>query len=406
MKWFKYLQPPARRKKPFYAWQIELTTRCPLKCRMCVRSGFKDWHSGDMSYDNFKKLTPYLKDVERVVLEGWGESLLHKNLPEILRLVKAEGPEVGFITSGKGLDKAYISELINAGVDFIGFSLSGGSSRTHNSIRVNSDFEALLQDIKTFNEIKAGRKLKKPKLHIVYLMLMDNIFEIPSLIGIAKSIGIEDIILINLIHVSNEWQEKQRVFRCNKLENKNRVQGFKGLSENKHSNPRISKRDVVPSGLYVLESLTPFSEQYGEILKEAETKAGELKINLKLPSLLPAEVSVCEENPLGNLYISTDGEVAPCVYLYPPVSSPFKRIFCGAERQVKKLSFGNIFSEPFSDIWDKRGYMDFRKCFMLRRERGGQPPLSAYMGSIRRKETSALPKAPEQCTTCHKMLGV
>ncbi len=352
MKWFEYLQAPVRRKKLFYAWQIELTTRCPLKCKMCVRSGFKDWHSGDMSYDDFKKLTPYLKDVERVVLEGWGESLLHKNLPEILRLVKAEGPEAGFVTSGKGLNKEYISELINAGVDFIGFSLSGGSPRTHNSIRVNSDFEVLLQDIKTFNEIKAGRKLKKPKLHIVYLMLMDNIFEIPSLIGIAKSIGIEDIILINLIHVSNEWQEKQRVFRCNE------------------------------------------SEEYGEILKEAETKAKELKINLKLPSLLPAGVSVCEENPLENLYISTDGEVAPCVYLYPPVSSPFKRIFCGAEHQTKKLSFGNIFSESFPDILDKRKYMDFRKCFILRREKGGHPPLSA------------LPKAPDQCTTCHKMLGV
>lgn len=383
MKWFKYFQPPARRKKPFYAWQIELTTRCPLKCRMCVRSGFKDWHSGDMSYDNFKKLTPYLKDVERVVLEGWGESLLHKNLTEIIRLVKAEGPEVGFITSGKGLDKAYISELINAGVDFIGFSLSGGSPRTHNFIRVNSDFEVLLQDIKTFNEIKAGRKLKKPKLHIVYLMLMDNIFEIPSLIGIAKSIGIEDIILINLIHVSSEWQEKQRVFTCFKSP---QPPFSKGEQEG------VIRRDT--------------NGEHGEILKEAETKAGELKINLKLPSLLPTEVSVCEENPLKNLYISTDGEVAPCVYLYPPVSSPFKRIFCGAERQVKKLSFGNIFSESFSDIWNKREYMDFRKCFMLRRERGGQPPLSAYMGSIRRKETSALPKAPDQCTTCHKMLGV
>ncbi|MEE8329809.1 MAG: radical SAM protein [Thermodesulfovibrionia bacterium] len=384
MKWFEYLQqPPARRKKPFYAWQIELTTRCPLKCKMCVREGFKDWHSGDMSYDDFKKLTPYLKDVERVVLEGWGESLLHKNLPEILRLVKAEGPEAGFVTSGKGLDKAYIDELINAGVDFIGFSLSGGSSRTHNSIRVNSDFEVLLEDIKTFNEIKAGRKLKKPKLHIVYLMLMDNIFEIPSLIGIAKSIGIEDIILINLIHVSNEWQEKQRVFTCLKSP----------------LTPLFQRgaKAVIQRGA---------NGEHGEILKEAEIKARELKINLKLPSLSPTEVYVCEENPLENLYISTDGEVAPCVYLYPPVSSPFKRIFCGAERQTKKLSFGNIFSEPFSDIWDKREYMDFRKCFMLRRERGGQPPLSAYMGSIRRKETSVLPKAPDQCTTCHKMLGV
>jgi MoaA/NifB/PqqE/SkfB family radical SAM enzyme len=181
----KYLfRFPTPETKPFSAWQIELTTRCPLRCRMCIREEFKDWHSSDMNFDDFKGLLPYFKDVEKVVLEGWGESLLHKNLIEIIRLVKAENSEVGFVTSGKGLNKEYISELINAGVDFIGFSLSGASSRTHDSIRVNSDFQRLLGDIKTFNEIKSDKKLQNPRLHIVYLMLKDNIYEIPSLIRI------------------------------------------------------------------------------------------------------------------------------------------------------------------------------------------------------------------------------
>jgi len=43
-------------RKPFSAWQIELTTRCPLRCRMCVREGFKDWHTGDMSMADFRRL--------------------------------------------------------------------------------------------------------------------------------------------------------------------------------------------------------------------------------------------------------------------------------------------------------------------------------------------------------------
>ena len=350
---------------------------------MCIREEFRDWHSGDMNFDDFKRLLPYFKDVDKVVLEGWGESLLHKNLIEIIRLVKAENSEVGFVTSGMGLNKEYISELINAGVDFIGFSLSGASSRTHDSIRVNSDFQKLLGDIKTFNEIKSAKKLQKPKLHIVYLMLKDNIFEIPSLIGLAKGIGIEDVVLINLIHVTNEWQDEQRVFRCFKSPHPPFDKGGQG--------------GIIQKGEGV----------YEEILKEAEAKARELKIRLRKPSLSPVDVAVCEENPLRNLYISVDGEVSPCVYLYPPVSSPFKRIFCGDGYQIEKLSFGNIFREPFSSIWNKRGYVEFRNHFFIRKKSTGS--LFPSFGDFRRKgsiEKEYLPEPSEQCKTCHKILGV
>ncbi len=76
-----------------------------------------------MSIDNFKKLIPYFKNVKRVALEGWGESLLRKDIIEIIRLVKAERTEVGFVTSGKVLNKDHTTELINTGLDFVGFSL-------------------------------------------------------------------------------------------------------------------------------------------------------------------------------------------------------------------------------------------------------------------------------------------
>lgn len=355
-------------RKPFSAWQIELTTRCPLRCRMCIREGFKDWRTGDMSMADFKRLMPHFKDVETVILEGWGESLLQKNLIEAIRLVKGEGSQVGFVTSGKGLNKDYISELINAGVDFIGFSLSGATPGTHNSIRVNSDLQTLLSDIKGFNEIKKNKKIENPRLHIVYLMLKDNIFEVPVMLELAKEIGIKEVVLINLTHVTNEWQEKQRVFRCNELEDKSRM-------------------------------------QHEEILKEAEIKARELKIKLRLPSLSPYEAPVCEENPLRNLYISVDGEVSPCVYLYPPTGSPFKRVFCGEEYQVEKLSFGNIFKEPFHTIWDNKGYTEFRGRFTLRKRRFEEMYYSD-LDRLKRFEIVPLPEPPEQCKTCHKMLGL
>jgi len=338
-----FINPPRfNRKSLFSAWQVELTTRCPLRCKMCIRDGVDDWHGADMDLHNFKSLAPYFKDTESVVLSGWGEPLLYKNLFEAVRLVKECGARAGFVTSGKGLSREYISELIDARTDFIGFSLAGTKPETHNHIRVNSDLKVLLEDIQTFTETKNKRKINKPDLHIVYLMLKDNIAEVPSLIRLAKDIGIGTILLTNIIHVTNEWQDRQKVFGCD-------------------------------------ESLNPFEE----ILTEAGAKAKELKVNLRLPSLSPRRVPVCEEDPLQNLYISVDGEVSPCVYLYPPASSSFKRIFCESEHTMEKLSFGNIFKEPFHTIWNNQEYIEFRDCLV-----------------------SNFPVPPAQCKTCHKMLGL
>lgn len=146
--------------------------------------------------------------------------------------------------------------------------------------------------------------------------------------------------------------------------------------------------------------MTPFEE----ILNEAEIKAQELKVNLKRPSLLPVDVAMCEENPLRNLYISIDGEVSPCVYLYPPVSSPFKRIFCGSEYQIEKLSFGNIFKEPIAGIWNKKEYVEFRNRFTLREKRHGG--FSLFFRELMKSGKEPLPEPPQQCKTCHKILGV
>jgi MoaA/NifB/PqqE/SkfB family radical SAM enzyme len=135
------------------------------------------------------------------------------------------------------------------------------------------------------------------------------------------------------------------------------------------------------------ESLAPFYN----ILSEAKAKAEELKINLRAPLLSPGEVTVCGENPLRNLYISVEGEVSPCVYLYPPSPSPFKRIFCGSECTIKKVSFGNIFTGSFNSIWNSGGYKEFRDGFVRRQKRLPE---------------ALLPDPPGQCMTCHKILGL
>jgi MoaA/NifB/PqqE/SkfB family radical SAM enzyme len=356
----------SRRSRRFSAWQVELTTRCPLQCKMCIRAESKDWQFQDMQLENFKKIVPYLADVETVVLEGWGESLLHAHLVECIKLVKAQGPEVGFVTSAKGLTPNRITDLIDAGLDFVGFSIAGTTESTHDAIRVNSHLYEVRDAIRSFNEEKMRRGLIRPSMHLVFLMLKANMFEAPEVPSLAKELGVGEVVFTNICHWINAWQEEQRVFEW---------KGPKNECE--------------------------------AVLKRAEAKARALGVRLRRPSLSAIDISVCEENPLRTVYISADGEVAPCVYLYPPLTAHFKRIFCSREYWIERLSFGNIFNESFDAIWKKESYVLFRERFLLRRkafeERYGW---LTGKGEIRMPDNTPFPDPPEMCRTCHKMLGV
>ena len=333
-----------------------------------------------MSLIDFRRLVPYFNDVETIVLQGWGEPLLHKDLIPLIRAAKGERrddvvhprtigsrpPAVGFVTSGKGLDAQYSAELIDAGLDFIGFSFAGSSAATHESIRVNSDFSELVAAIRAFNDLKDRKGKSTPRSHIVFLMLRDNLHDILDLPRLARDIGIREVVLTNLIHVTTPWQDAQRVFSCD------------------------DRAD------------------FSDILRAAEESAREIGVHLRLPSLRANEMLLCEENPLKNLYISVTGDVSPCVYLHPPTIPQFKRIFCGREHQAEQVRFGNIFQEPFSSLWENAGYSDFRKQIACRvqQHEGMYSPFSSFENKEGRSEVSQLPEPPIPCRTCHKMLGL
>ncbi|HDP79650.1 MAG TPA: radical SAM protein, partial [Spirochaetes bacterium] len=346
---------------PFFAWQIELTTRCPLLCSMCVKTAAGGWDRRDITFENFEKIVPYLSRVENVVLEGWGDPLMYPRIVDVVRRVRGQGAKPGFVCCGNGMSDEKMKAFIDGGLDFIGFSFSGGTAAVHNAIRVHSDFDKLRNTVGRFTGMIRAAGAGNPRVHIVYLMLKDNIHEIPRVLDIAHETGVERVNLINIIQVSNEAQDSQRVYTCG------------------GGNP------------------------YREIIGEAREKARRLKIGLNVPFIEADEVDVCNENPLRNVYISSEGEVSPCVFLNPPVDSPLRRFYCGKEHSVEKVSFGNIFDRPFDDIWDSPSYRSFRERFAARKLKMRE--IFAALEEKRLVRDDRLPDPPEPCRSCHEMLG-
>jgi MoaA/NifB/PqqE/SkfB family radical SAM enzyme len=358
------------RRRRFAAWQIEITTRCALACRMCIRQAPDPWRHRDMTFGQFDALARGFGEVETVVLQGWGEPLLHPRLREIVRRAKApvDGgpPAVGFVTSGQGLDARRAAELVEAGLDFIGFSLAGASAATHASIRVRSALEEVVAAAGHVIAARRERGTSRPRVHVVYLMVKDNVGELPGLPALARRMGAEEIVVTNLIHAVDAWQEEQQVF------------GREGAGEAER------------------------------LLEETERRAREVGLPLRRASLSPAPAAVCEEDPLRNLYVTVDGEVSPCVYLCPPLAAGLRRRFAGQEHRLDPVSFGNAFREPIPAIRDGPAFRSFCERFARRAQR--QRLLSllprSWRGGSGGSRVAELPEPPDPCRTCYKLLGV
>src|SRR5437764_1545930 len=96
---------------------LETTNRCNLLCTTCPRT-FEDLEPpGDMSWDLFTRIVDQFPNIARVVLHGVGEPMMVRNLPRMIRYLKARGTYVLFNTNGTLLNERRGRDLIDSGLD-------------------------------------------------------------------------------------------------------------------------------------------------------------------------------------------------------------------------------------------------------------------------------------------------
>jgi len=147
---------------PLRLW-IEATNFCNLKCVMCLNRSIKIEEKGFMEFELFKKIIDEAKDfVHSVNLHHRGESLLHKDLPEMIKYCRDRGIYSQLHTNATLLteDKAY--EIITSGLNYISFSFDGFDKASYESIRIGAKFEETLSNIETFLKMKDRLKSKTP----------------------------------------------------------------------------------------------------------------------------------------------------------------------------------------------------------------------------------------------------
>lgn len=159
--------------------RIEPASRCNLKCMHCP-TGTVDIKRGLMNENVLERVLEELKKnkehIKIVVLYHGGEPLLHKNFFEIIKRVKKINNDffVKTVSNGMALKRENSEKLIDSQIDLIEFSLDGISSEESQHIRIKSNTDKIIENIKNLIEIKKLSKSNKPKIYINTTQFLEN----------------------------------------------------------------------------------------------------------------------------------------------------------------------------------------------------------------------------------------
>ncbi|MCX6799337.1 MAG: radical SAM protein, partial [Candidatus Diapherotrites archaeon] len=156
---------------------IEPTSICNLNCVMCFQqdSFFREKENlGTIDFEFFKSLVDQAieNDCKALTMASRGEPTLHKEFGRMLRYCKGKFLELKINTNATMLDEKTSRGILEAGADIVVFSIGSSRPEEYKKIQVGGKFEAVLENIKRFNEMRnSKRECNKTSLRVsgVYL---------------------------------------------------------------------------------------------------------------------------------------------------------------------------------------------------------------------------------------------
>ena len=131
---------------------VELTNRCNLECTFCPRH-LVDMKLGNMTWELFQKIVDEAAEHLPMIMPMFfrGESLTHPELCEMIRYAKQKGiGPIQLASNGFLMDETMGDRLIEAGLDFISFSLDTIDADVYKKTRIHSDLSVAMENVVAF----------------------------------------------------------------------------------------------------------------------------------------------------------------------------------------------------------------------------------------------------------------
>ncbi|HXX58235.1 MAG TPA: radical SAM/SPASM family putative metalloenzyme maturase [Thermodesulfovibrionales bacterium] len=370
---------------------VEVTTRCNLACGMCVKqAGGDKTVDGDLPPETFYSLEPAFPHLDTLILNGIGEPLLHPHLEAFIAKAKEKLPQtawVGFQTNGLLLTDERAVSLVDAGLDRICLSLDAASPERFRDIRMGGEIGDMERAFSALQKAKTRRSRHDLRIGMEFVLMRDNLFELPRAVRWAAEQGVSFAIVTQVLPYSRE-ASSHAVYDTNtaaaiaiyrEWKRKAETEGitigeyFEVFMKYAKSSREERLCEIVEGmkaeagsrgiTLHIEELLSRDEDRLAraqDILEETALIANQQGITIKLPELAPDNKRRCEFVETGSAFVSRDGNVQPCYFLW-------HRYACyvgGREKRVKPWNFGNLSEKDIIEIWNEPEYRAFRKSVL------------------------------------------
>jgi len=301
------------------AMQIEIICGCNINCRMCILPKITR-KKGRMGFKTFKKIYDQIRP-DNVVLTGYGETLLNKDVIKMIKYAKNNRSSVHMDTNCTLLNESMARKLIKSDMDLIKVSVDSATKKAYDKIRVGSDYRVVWSNLRSLIKLKKEMKSKNPLIKLSCVIQPGNFEEMDKIVQEGYKLGKFDIIF-GLI---TDYGSKKG--------------GSYSFWEG------IEKRDVIDSfdlalkkskGLGLRKTFCALSKakrHYIKLMKTKKVKTG--------PCFWP----------WSSVFITWQGYVKPCCYFYD-----------------RDMMMGDLTEDKFSSIWNNKKYKKFRKNLVKNKE--------------------------------------
>lgn len=298
---------------------LETTNRCNLLCTTCPRTYAALEPEADMSWELFTRIVDQVPNIARVVLHGVGEPMLVKDLPRMIRHLKARGAYVLFNTNGTVLTAKRGRRLCDTGLDELRVSLDAADAKSFLLVRGKDYFNRIVRNVRAFTEMQAREGLERPRVSLWLTGLKETIAQLSDFVRIAHDIGVKEVYLQRLVFFDEDAIGLARP-----------DQGlFERLSRDEAH--RIEAAEALAKSLGLTFNASGATEPGESLTRTTETNPW----------------SLCRR-PWTVMYVTANGRALPCCI------APF------SQRGYENFTLGNATQQTLREIWNGAAYRTFR----------------------------------------------
>ena len=294
---------------------IEVTTVCNLNCETCMRHSWVD-PAQPMSQATFDKILdciPSFPALDQVVLTSFGEPLSHPHILDWIERLKQFKVSLTVGTNGLLMNKKVAAELGRLGVNQVIISVDGINPQTYHEVR-GAQLNQVLDNILGLKEARRLAGAVNPTIGIEFVAIKSNQDEVSGLAELASRLGASRTVVSNLLPYTREMDAEK---------------------------------------LYGYEPKLPFKTTGWPVHSDAWMRWGVTE----LPRMHWGGEQRCRFVNDYAIVVGWDGGVSPC---YALSHSYQYYAIDGVEKQVERLTFGNVHQASLADIWMSEEYSRYR----------------------------------------------